>query len=680
MADKKDTLGGLNEAVETLNKDNHKDSIQSSQILGNIDATMKDIYSINSQMLETMSAIQQSLAPDAFGAAQATETTREGAGAPIVGGPADASTVAPAEGKKGMGMLGMLGVAAAGAAAGLVAAFAGFLDFDAEKVRDKVIVLTSISDHVDAADTAETVATLGALGAGLAIFGIGSAIAGLSSALTNFTDPTWAQSIVDNVSTLVGIADIPFGDVAKTTASLSTLAVGLAIFGVGSSVAGLASAITNFSDPMWAQTIVDNVYTLVEISEIPFGDIVKMTAGLTAIGAGLAIFGVGSAIAGMGEAVAKFSGGTDWTQTIKNNVITLASISDEVSPEKAASFSEAMGSIAAGLMKFAGGNFVSSLLDAGAKLMNFLTGGESPIEQMMKIAENSYDLEVGAASLERIQSALGGLSSLNFDGSNLNLKEFAEDLVEAVPAIEKAIMGGKIDGGLFFGDDIEFKGLASPDIDFESAIARMAQLRSALGAGSSMQGRPAQGQGADFDPELTGGVVGATGAAVPVPTDTASGITGGGGDMQVVEAEGVTLPYNTKEKHKRARQLARALGLGSARSATFEAGIPTTVDGVEVPTYLYTDEEIDHINASRDVRAAMNNTTPTFIPTRQSGDGLQAAQAEANTNNNANGGGNAIVQQNIAPNTVNNASNTNIATRNEHHSAARNQLMAYGEF
>jgi hypothetical protein len=404
---------------------------------------------------------------------------------------------------------------------------------------------------------------------------------------------------------------------------------------------------------------------------------VKMTAGLTAIGAGLAVFGVGSAIAGMGEAVAKFSGGTDWTQTIKNNVITLASISDEVSPEKAASFSEAMGSIAAGLMKFAGGNFVSSLLDAGAKLMNFLTGGESPIEQMMKIAENSYDLEVGAASLERIQSALSGLSSLNFDGSNLNLKEFAEDLVEAVPAIEKAIMGGKIDGGIFFGDDVEFKGLASPDIDFESAIARMAQLRSALGAGSSMQGRPAQGQGADFDPELSGGVVGATGAAVPVPTDTASGITGGGEDMQVVEATGLTLPYNSREKMRRSKQLAKALGLGSASRATFEAGIPTNIDGVDVPTYLYTDEEIDHINASRDVRAAMNNTTPNFIPTRQSGDGLQAAQAEANANDQGAGNGTVAVQNNIAPNTVNNASTTNLASRNQHHTDQKYKLMGF---
>ena len=109
MADK-DSIGGLNEAVETLNKDNHQDSIQSNQVLGDISATMQDVYSINSQMLEVMTAIQQSLAPDAFGAAQSTETAREGAGAPVVGGPADASAVqSSGGGGGGFGMLALAG-------------------------------------------------------------------------------------------------------------------------------------------------------------------------------------------------------------------------------------------------------------------------------------------------------------------------------------------------------------------------------------------------------------------------------------------------------------------------------------------------------------------------------------------------------------------------------------------
>ena len=147
MADK-DSIGGLNEAVETLNKDNHQDSIQSNQVLGDISATMQDVYSINSQMLEVMTAIQQSLAPDAFGAAQSTETAREGAGAPVVGGPADASTVqSSGGGGKGFGMLGRM-LAVAGGVAGIIAGLAGLLDFDADKVKEKVKTLLSIKDEV----------------------------------------------------------------------------------------------------------------------------------------------------------------------------------------------------------------------------------------------------------------------------------------------------------------------------------------------------------------------------------------------------------------------------------------------------------------------------------------------------------------------------------------------------
>ena len=107
-----------------------------------------------------------------------------------------------------MGMLGMLGIAAAGAAAGLVAAFAGFLDFDAQKVKDKVLILTSIADAVDAGDTAETVATLTSLGVGLAAFGVGSIATGIGQ---TFMKDDWAVRIKNSVATLVGIGDLDFG-------------------------------------------------------------------------------------------------------------------------------------------------------------------------------------------------------------------------------------------------------------------------------------------------------------------------------------------------------------------------------------------------------------------------------------------------------------------------------------
>ena len=42
-----------------------------------------------------------------------------------------------------------------------------------------------------------------------------------------------------------------------------------------------------------------------------------------------------------------------------------------------------MGHLSAGLTKFSGGTFVSALANAGASILNFLTGGDSPIDQML---------------------------------------------------------------------------------------------------------------------------------------------------------------------------------------------------------------------------------------------------------------------------------------------------------
>ena len=65
-----------------------------------------------------------------------------------------------------------------------------------------------------------------------------------------------------------------------------------------------------------------------------------------------------------------------------------------------------MGNLSSGLLKFSGSTFISSLMDAGAKLFQFLSGGENPIKQMLNVAENSDDLEKGSKALEKINSAI----------------------------------------------------------------------------------------------------------------------------------------------------------------------------------------------------------------------------------------------------------------------------------
>ena len=720
MADKK-SIGGLNDAVETLNADNAKSGIESNELLGNINAGIQDLYGVNSQMLEVMSALQSAMAPDAFGAAQSTEANREGAGAPIVGGPAEASTVAPVEQKKGTSKLAMLGVAAAGAAAGLVAAFAGFLDFDAQKVKDKVLILTSIADEVDANDTAETVATLATLGIGLAAFGVGSVANGIAQ---SFMKKDWAKGIVASVTDLVKIGELPFSKALKGAANLTTIGVGLAAFGLTSGLGALGMGLTeSMLKEGWAQKILDSVTTLVQIGDLSFLKAVKAAASLGTIGAGLAVFGVGSAVGGAGQAIADTMNSPGWAQGILDSVTTLVKIGDlsflaaieaagslkvlgaglaifgvgsavasiaapgfaqgivdsvktlttvkdQITEKEATSFKKIMKELSKGMLVFSGSSFISSLLDGATGILNFFTGGKSPIEQMLGVADREADLNKGADALDRIRGALTSLSSLKFDGGDLGIEKFAEDLLKSIPLIETAIMGGKIDGGILpWADDIEFKGLASGDIKYAEAVKNIESLRKALGAEvSSSSGASSAGSSSGVPDFVKVPVSPDTGASLKKPADIK------------IEETGLTVPYDRKERVLRARQLAKELGLGNAKKATYEGNIPTSVDGLEVPTWLYTDDEIAAINGARSMRASMNNTTPTLIPTRQSGQGLQTAQAEANANG-TNGQGNSMVQvNNSAPTAVNNNSNTQVAMRNQHHKPDNLELQILGVF
>ena len=630
--------------LEQMQMENQQFGRLHSESLMSIDTGIKDLQGINSQMLDAMSAIQQSLAPDTFGAAQATETTRETPGADVVSGPADASSITPQQGKKKMGMLGMLGIAAAGAAAGLVAAFAGFLDFDAQKVKDKVLILTSIADAVDAGDTAETVATLTSLGVGLAAFGVGSIATGIGQ---TFMKDDWAVRIKNSVATLVGIGDLDFGKALKATLNLGTIGLGLAEFGLLSGVGALGQALADsFNKEGWAQNIVNNVATLVSIGDLSFLKALEAAGTLKTIGAGLAVFGVGAG-------VAKFAT-PGFADDIKDNVTTLGSITDEVSKEKAEQFNETMGNLSSGLLKFSGSTFISSLMDAGAKLFQFLSGGESPIKQMLNVADQADDLEKGSKALERINSAISGITDLKFDGGDINISKFAEDLVSAVPAIEKAIMGGKAEGGFFskiFGSEaVEFAGLASGDIKYDEAIKNITALRKALGVESSSS------SGGDS-------VASSATSGAPVPASATSGVSGS--TVQVV-AEDLSMPYDKREQKKRAGQLASAMGLSSVDNVTIEGKVPTAINGTKVPFNLFTDEEIDAINAVRTMRAGMAGTQANLIPTNQSGSGLQTAQAEANENSGAGApnGAPTVVSTNVQGGTTNNSSFT--ATRNTH--------------
>jgi len=206
-------------------------------------------------------------------------------------------------------------------------------------------------------------------------------------------------------------------------------------------------------------------------------DTAAFVATMGGISAGLIAFSAGEAFA---AAVGYFSGG-DTVDNIKTNVEKAMSLleNENISPEKATQLKTTLQTVGEALSSFASGELGASLKQVGTSILNFLSGKESPVEEMLKLAEKDEELLNASIALTRLSSSLSKISQLQFDGKNLNMKEFAEDLAESVPVIESAIMGGEIDN---FGPfNTKFKGLASPDVDFATATENILALRNALG-------------------------------------------------------------------------------------------------------------------------------------------------------------------------------------------------------
>ena len=499
-------IASLADAIESLKIEVQSSGGQQIAFLDNIALDMSGMLDNSNIMVEELRLLREALAPDnAFERAGQTERERE---AKVRGDmqavtPVDGGAIKPAGGGGLLKKL-LIGGALAAAALGVISMLSGFLDFDASKIKANVVELLSIQDEFGGAgnfflEGGTFALTMAGIGAGLAVFGIGTAIAGAADKFIGMD----VESIKQNVIGLLSIGPEVekngasfIGESAKFLLAMTGLGLGLAVFGIGSAVAGMSDKLMEKFNSDFATSIKNNVLTLLSIGpEIEangdsfIGESAKFLLAMTGLGLGLAAFGIGSAVAGLGDAIAKFSMGTDWTQTIKDNVINLVSVTDDVSAEKAKEFSNAMGLVSAGLLKFSGGSFGSAFLEAGANILNFLTGGKSPIEQMMEVGDNADKLNKGADALDRIQIALGKLGGLKFSGSKLGITEMAEDLLSAIPAIETAINGGTVGEG-WISKGTKIKGLASGDIKFEDAATNIKLLRESLGLTAEVQPAP----------------------------------------------------------------------------------------------------------------------------------------------------------------------------------------------
>jgi hypothetical protein len=151
---------------------------------------------------------------------------------------------------------------------------------------------------------------------------------------------------------------------------------------------------------------------------------------MAGIGAGLAIFGVGAAVAsigqGLGDGIAKFSDST-FAQSIVDNVTTLLSISDIMGGKaeflkEGGSFFLAMTGIGAGLAAFGVGSGIGSFIDGVGKLF----GGQSPIDKVLNLASKAREIERIGPAFEKAAEGINNFGSLikNFDGQSGGVESF----------------------------------------------------------------------------------------------------------------------------------------------------------------------------------------------------------------------------------------------------------------
>jgi hypothetical protein len=329
-------------------------------------------------------------------------------------------------------------------------------------------------------------AALAGLGVGLVAFSAGQ---GVTAAVDYFSENGWAENVKDSVETLLSISDLE--GVGRDTAGfigvMGGLAAGLTLFalgkGVDTTIEGYDQALNYFTgEDNFADRIYNQVETLLRIPQLEGigADTSKFIGVMGGLALGLAAFALGKGVEGLTEggqeALSYFTSEEPFADRIYNQVSTLLSITDLADEGKAVQFVTAMAQISTGLAAFGAGEFVGSLAAAGASILNFFSGAESPFEQVRQIYQNSEQLEQGANALNSLTSSLEKIGQLQFDGSRLRLRQMAEDLKEAVPIIEAAIMGQA--GGIIFGTEI--KGLASPEVDYESAVRNIVMLRQAL--------------------------------------------------------------------------------------------------------------------------------------------------------------------------------------------------------
>ena len=430
-------------------------------------------------------------------------------------------------GGKIAGILAGVGAAALGIGVGVAAVISqvpklitAFENADMEKIKKNMMVLTTMEDELGG--KAEMMKEGGALliyltglGLGLAVFATGSSFA---VAVDKFSDEGWPQRIVDNVETLLGIAELNTEDTGKVFKALTAIGVGLGAFGIGSFFAkasdaedaetvkqavatylsianlpdaseenaelvgdtlielgkgltafGVGSFFANAASNESAIQVRDSVETLLQINGIEGANPAegkKVSATLKSLKSGLVAFGVGSFFA---KAV-----GENMGANVKSQVIDLLSMGKEIDPKDTTVATEALNNLGKGLNKFAQGSFATSVGDFYGGILDFFSGSEGPVQQAITVGENAEQIAKGADAFQSFVDSVESLSSLG--KVDFDIQDLTKKLVNYTREYSKIMEGGTI----YMGSNFKTKGLAAMQADLESHVASITKLRGAL--------------------------------------------------------------------------------------------------------------------------------------------------------------------------------------------------------
>ena len=300
-----------------------------------------------------------------------------------------------------------------------------------ERVKKEVFSLLDILDHKNAGfgGAAEFIAVMGALGVGLAAFALGKGYEGIAEgaqeAIEKFTDgQPFAERVKSEVEVLLSILDLPnatLGNVAEFAGVMSSIGAGLAVFGGGKAVEGLAEAIQQLTGGNFAERIKDEVSTLLSIIGDPNIDITKaddFVVVMEKLAYGIGAFGLSKGIEGLGSIISSIG--------------------------------------------------------------SFLTGEDSTIQQILKLTDKVTELNSVANSLDNIRGALEAFGNIKINVSDIDFENLAKKLAATLPLLEGLAKGGTVSTGWF--SDVYFgKGLLSPDLKLDEMVEAINKVNAILG-------------------------------------------------------------------------------------------------------------------------------------------------------------------------------------------------------